>query len=98
MSLVDKSCEKELFHYFEEKGTAMLHVILEAKRETIITRIENDPIRDKNAQSQQKAKVDWQMKYLKAEYPNAIRINTENKTIYAIASEIMSFYRRIEHT
>lgn len=46
MSLVDKLCEKELFHYFEEKGTAMLHVIREAKRETIITRIENDPIRD----------------------------------------------------
>lgn len=91
MSLVDKLCEKELFHYFEEKGTVMLHVILEAKRETIMARIENDPIRDKNAQSQQKAKVDWQMKYLKAEYPNAIRINTEDKTIHIIANEIMSF-------
>lgn len=88
MSLVGKLCEKELLQYFEEKGTVMLHVIIEAKRETIIARIENDPIRDENAQSQQKAKVDWQMKYLKSEYPNAVRINTDNKTIHETASEI----------
>lgn len=89
MSLVDNLCKKELFHYFEEKGIAMLHVILEAKRETIMARIENDPIRDKNVQSQQKAKVDWQMKYLKLEYQNAVRINTDNKTIHETAIEIM---------
>lgn len=91
MSFVGKLCEKELFHYFEKKGIAMLHVILEAKRETIMARIENDPIRDKDAQSQQKAKVDWQMKYLKAEYPNAIKIDAEDKSIHAIANEIVSF-------
>ncbi len=89
MSLVDKLCEKELFQYFEEKGTAMTHVILEAKKETIIARIENDPIRDESAQIQQKAKVDWQMKYLKKEYPDAVRINTEDRTIHETAVEIM---------
>lgn len=91
MSLVGKICEKELLHYFEEKKIVMLHVILEAKRATIISRIENDPIRKPSEQSQQKGNVDWQMKYLKTEYPNAIRINTNDKTIHTIASEILSF-------
>ncbi len=93
MSLVDKLCDKELFHYFEEKGTAMVHVILEAKKETIMERIEKDPIRDENAQSQQKKKVDWQMKYLKKEYPNAVRINTEGKTIHETAVEVKNFIK-----
>jgi len=68
----------------------MLHIILEAEKETIISRIENDPIRDKNTQNQQKSKVDWQMRYLKMEYPNAVRINTENKSLDEIANEIMT--------
>ena len=93
MSLVDKLCEKELFHYFEEKGTVMVHIVLEAKKETIIARIEKDPIWDETAQSQQKAKVDWQMKYLKKEYPDAVRINTEGKTIHEIAVEITNFIK-----
>lgn len=68
----------------------MLHIILEAEKETIISRIENDPIRDKNTQNQQKSKVDWQMRYLKTEYPDAVRINTENKSLDEIANEIMT--------
>ena len=94
MSLVDKLCEQELFHYFEEKGTVMVHVILEAKKETIISRIEKDPIRDENVQSQQKANVDWQMKYLKKEYPSAVRINTEGKPIHETAVEIRNFIKK----
>lgn len=93
MSLVDKLCEKELFHYFEEKGIDMVHVILEAKKETIMERIEKDPIRDESAQSQQKANVDWQMKYLQKEYPNAVRINTEGKKIHETAVEIANFIK-----
>ena len=93
MSLVDKLCEKELFHYFEEKGIDMVHVILEAKKETIMERIKKDPIRDESAQSQQKKNVDWQMKYLQKEYPNAVRINTEGKKIHETAVEIANFIK-----
>ena len=53
MSLVDKKCQEELLDYFEKKSVPMLHIILEAEKETIIYRIENDPIRDKNTQNQQ---------------------------------------------
>ncbi len=90
MSLVNKLCERELLNYFEKKKISMLHIILEAEKETIISRIENDPSRNENAQNQQKSKVPWQIRYLKTEYPEAVRINTENKTLDEIADEIMA--------
>ena len=90
MSLVTKLCEKELLNYFEKKDEPMLHIILEATRETIISRIENDPIRGKDAQTQQIPKIPWQMQYLEAEYPDAVRINTENKDLDEIAAEIVA--------
>ena len=40
MSLVNKLCESELLDYFEKKDIPMLHNILKAKAETIISRIE----------------------------------------------------------
>lgn len=90
MSLVNKLCESELLNYFEKKGISMLHIILKAKAETIISRIENDPIRDPNAQQQQKFNVTEQIKYLESEYPNAVRIDTDDKALDEITSEIIS--------
>lgn len=90
MSLVTKLCENKLLDYFEGKDVPMLHIILEATKETIISRIENDPIRDKSAQTQQIPKIPWQMQYLEAEYPDAVRINTENKDLDEIAAEIVA--------
>lgn len=91
ISLVDKLCEKELLDYFEGKGIPMLHIILEAKKETIISRIKNDPIRDESAENQQISKVAWQIQYLENEYPDAVRINTENKTLKEIVDEILTW-------
>lgn len=90
MSLVDKLCEKELLDYFEKNGVPMLHIILEAKKETIISRIKNDPIRDESAESQQISKVAWQVQYLEKEYPDAVRINTEDKPLSEIVNEIIT--------
>lgn len=90
MSLVKKLCEDELLDYFEKKVALMLHIILEATKETIISRIENDPIRDRNAQAQQIPEITWQMQYLGAECPDAVRINTENKDLDEITAEIVS--------
>lgn len=91
MSLVSKLCETELLGYFEEKKIPMIHIILEASNDTILSRIENDPIRDLSAQSQQKSNVRWQIDFLKNSYPNAIRISTENKEIKEIIDEIKKF-------
>ena len=90
MSLVVKRCQEELLDYFEKKNVPMVHIILEAEKETIISRIENDPIRDNNAQNQQKSKIDWQIHYLRMAYPSAIRINTEGKSLDEIANEIVT--------
>lgn len=90
MSLVNKLCESELLNYFEKKGISMLHIILKAKAETIISRIENDPIRNQSAQQEQKSKVAEQIKYLESEYPNAVRIDTDDKALDEITSEIIS--------
>lgn len=40
--------------------------------------------------NQQKYNVPWQMQHLKTNYPDAIRIDTEDKTLDNIASEIMN--------
>lgn len=91
MSLTDKLCQEELLDYFQNKKITMLHIILEANLETIISRIENDPIRDMNLQNQQKSNLSLQIRYLKEEYPDAIRINTENKSIDEVVAEIICF-------
>ena len=42
MSLVDKLCEMELLNYFETRKIPMIHIILEASKDVIIQRIEDD--------------------------------------------------------
>lgn len=93
MSLVDKSCKENLLDYYEEKNEPMIHVILEAREEIILSRIENDPIREESHQEQQKPKVAWQMKYLKDNYPGAIRIDTEDKSCREIVDEIIICFK-----
>ncbi len=88
MSLVDKLCEMELLNYFETRKIPMIHIILEASKDVIIQRIKDDCIRDQAAQSQQIAKVEWQINYLKSSYANAIRVSTENRSIKEIVDEI----------
>lgn len=91
-SLVNTLCESELINYFIEKDCPMIHIILEASKATIFGRIENDPIRNEEAQRQQKHKVETQIEYLNKNYPDAIRINTENKSIEDVVDEIVKKY------
>ena len=66
----------------------MLHIILEAKKETIVFRIKNDPNRDESTQNQQKKSVFWQMQYLENRYSDAVRIDTDDKSLTEIVNEI----------
>lgn len=88
MSLTDKLCQEELLDYFQNKRITMLHIILEANRETIVSRIETDPNRDVKFQDQQKSNLNFQIQYLRKKYPNAIRINTEDKSIEEVVAEV----------
>lgn len=92
-SLVNKICETELLEYFEHKNQSMFHFILEAEKETIVSRIENDPIRSKGSDTRkiQKDRIAWQQQYLKYNYPNAVRINTDNRSIAETVDEIISY-------
>lgn len=91
MSLVSKLCEMELLDYFETRKIPMIHIILEASKDVTIQRIKNDCIRDQAAQSQQIAKVEWQIDYLKKSYANAVRVSTENRSIKEIVDEIKTY-------
>ena len=88
MSLVGELCERELLDYFKKKEVSMLHIILEAKKETIVFRIKNDPNRDESTQNQQKKSVFWQMQYLENRYSDAVRIDTDDKSLTEIVNEI----------
>lgn len=89
LSIVDRICKKEFLDYFQEKNENVIHIILKAKEETILKRIDNDPFRDKEAKSQQKKNVIWQMRYLENEYPDAIWIDTEGKSLKEIVDLII---------
>jgi adenylate kinase len=78
--------------YYDRKNVIMLHVILEAEMETVMSRIDNDPIRDKNDRQNQKINASSQMQYLKGTYADAVRINTENKNPDEVAEEIMALF------
>lgn len=88
MSLVYGLCERELLDYFKKKEVSMLHIILEAKKETIISRIENDLGRDENVQEEQKKRVSRHIEYLETHYPDAVRILTDDKSSIEIVNEI----------
>lgn len=89
MSLVHKLCKEEVLNYFEKKKVPMFHIILEAQKETILFRIENDPIRNGDEKIEQKQNVPEQIKYLETEYPNAVKVNTENKTLDEVVGDII---------
>ena len=88
MTLADKKCNDGLLNYFAGKGIPTLHIILMAKRENLISRIENDPIRDASMQKQQKDNLDWHLAFLENNYPDAIRINTDDKSLDEVVGEI----------
>lgn len=88
MALVDKSCEMELLDYFDTKKIPMVHIILEASKAVIIQRIKDDYMRNQNEQTEQMAKVEVQIEYLKNSYANAIRVNIENGSIKEIVDDI----------
>lgn len=89
ISLTDPLCQEEFIGYFQKKGVKIIHVILEADVENVESRIENDSIRNIELQHIQKSKLKFQIQYLSKNYPDAIRINTNSKTIDRITAEII---------
>lgn len=86
MALTTDESRTMLYEYFTGLGKEMLHFILEANEAEIFKRIEGDQSnRDK---SMAISYLEDNMKYLCEHYNDAIRLNTNNKSIEEIVSLI----------
>lgn len=93
MTMASQICANWLLDYFSSKGIHTFHIILLAKQETLISRIKNDPIRTEAIQEQQIKNLNWQVTYLQENYPDAVKIDTEDKPLEKIINEIMLLLR-----
>ncbi|WP_444240734.1 hypothetical protein [Eshraghiella crossota] len=86
MALTMSECKVRIHDYFETKN--MIHIILEADKDTIQKRIKADgnPHRDKRLAEE---RLDEFIDFLSKNYKNAIRISTEYKGVVDIAKEIL---------
>ena len=86
MALTMSECKVRIHDYFETKN--MIHIMLEADKDTIQKRIKTDgnPNRDKLLAEE---RLDEFIDFLSKNYKNAIRISTEYKGVVDIAKEIL---------
>ena len=84
MALTMSECKERIHDYFQTEN--MIHIILEADKNTIQKRIEDDTQRDKCLALD---RLDEFIVFLSKNYKNAIRISTENKTVADIAKEVL---------
>lgn len=86
MALTMKECKEELFEYLKNKGINIIHIILTADEDAIKSRIENDGNRMKETA------LEWlsqNVTFLDNNFPDAIRIETNNRDIDDVVSEIV---------
>lgn len=93
MSLTMKVCKENLFEVLVNKGIKIIHIILEADEETIAERIKKDGQREKMVALNE---LKSNLKFLDANYADAIRISTDNKSIEDIAHEVIQVIKSVE--
>lgn len=86
MAITTKLCKEQLFDSLIANNFNILHIILTANLNTIKTRIKYDNNRDKQFALDE---LNECFNFLNDNFKNAIRVNTENKTINEIANEII---------
>ena len=86
MALTQKEGVELLFDHFNAKEK-ILHIILTASEETIKSRIKSDDNREKGFALEW---LKYNLAFLDANFPDAIRIDTENEDADVIANEIIS--------
>lgn len=86
MALTRAECKENLFDCLQKEGKSIEHIILTADIETIKERIKKDENRMKEVA------LEWladNIAFLDRNYPDAIRINTDNRDIDDIVTEII---------
>ena len=94
MALTRIECKENLFDCLQEEGKKIIHFILTADEETIKKRIKKDENRMKELA------LDWleyNISFLKDNYPDAIRIKTDNRDIDDIVDEAITIIKSKEN-
>lgn len=94
MALTRMECKENLFDCLQRDGKDMVHLILTADEETIKERIKKDENRMKELA------LDWlkyNISFLKDNYPDAVRIKTDNRDIDDIVDEALAVIRSKEN-
>lgn len=90
MTLASDEARNVIVEYFNQNGLYYYHFILEASEKSIIQRIEKDA---KNRDREfAKEHLRSNMDYLGVNYENAIRVNTEGKTLEQVAQNICQIF------
>ncbi len=94
MALTDEICKKHIFHSLCSTHKNVLHIILTAKEETIKSRIESHNGRgDKTKHINE---LGNSVSFLDKNFNGALKINTDNRSVNEIASEILENIQRFE--
>ena len=86
MALTMRECKEGLFDYLISRGEEILHIILLAEEETLLSRIENDSKERDKAYAMRTAKRN--IDFLDKEYNDAVKIKTDGTNISDIAQKI----------
>ena len=86
MALTDVICVENLFNHFLNSEKLLIHIILEASKENLLLRFKNDKKRD---YQEMIAWVDNNLNFLKNNFLNATRINTDNNSVNEIVEKIV---------
>lgn len=94
MALTRMECKENLFDCLQREGKNIVHIILTANEETIKSRIKKDENRMKEIA------LDWlkyNISFLDGNYPDAIRIKTDNQDTDDIVDEIIKIIKSREN-
>lgn len=86
MALTDVVCVENLFNHFLNSEKPLIHIILEASKKNLLLRLEKDKKRD---YQEMIAWIDNNLNFLKNNFLDAIRINTDNNSVDEIVEEIV---------
>lgn len=86
MALTMKECKEELFDRLKGDGKNIVHIILTADEDTIKSRIKNDENRMKEIALEW---LTYNISFLDRNFPDAIRIKTDNRDVNDIATEVI---------
>lgn len=91
IALIRREGKKSLFDPLAEQNIPILHFVLTASRDAIVSRVKADVERD---QMTALNTLDDSAKFLKENFRDAIWIDTENKSVDKIADQLYCVYQK----